>query len=296
MKMKHAVIIIAAFIEAVGVIAAAIIGAAWGKNNIEIIAPISGESIVINNAEVQNMATENEDFKIKLSECEQSIESLQRENDDLQKEKSELTSKLGVANGALDEVPSIEFQNLGLSIDGEEKNINQDKSSVYINGKQYYSKEFVDNLLPNDKVATVKDGMFYVGKIIRDKTNLVNMVAITSKDCEKWDSIIDTYGNTYSNALYFKHSGSNVIYNAERGFSNLKCIVAMKQGSNGNGYLQIETDDENVVYTSPQILNLTEPFEIDVPINQTSKIVIKCINGTNWCEIIVSNAVLYNQQ
>ena len=44
----------------------------------------------------------------------------------LQKDKDELISKLGVANGALDEVPSIEFQNLGLSIDGEEKNINQE--------------------------------------------------------------------------------------------------------------------------------------------------------------------------
>lgn len=296
MKMKHAVIIFAALIEAVGVIAAAIIGAAWGKNNIEIVTPISGESIVINNAEVQNMATENENIKIKVSEYEQSIENLQRENDNLQKEKDELISKLGVANGELNEVPSIEFQSLGLSIDGEDKNINKDKSSVFINGRQYFSKDIADKLLPNDKAVTITEEMIYVGKIIRDKTNLLNMVPIAGNGWEKWDSIIDTYGNTYSNVLYFRHSGNNVTFNAERGYSNLKCVIAMKEGCNGNGYLQIETDDENVVYISPEIINLTEPFEIDVPINQTSKIVIKCINGSSWCEIFVANAVLYNQK
>lgn len=248
MRMKHAVIIFAALIEVAGAIAAAIIGAAWGKNNIEIIAPISGESIVINNAEVQDMATENEDFKIKLSEYEQSIESLQKEKDDLQKDKDELISKLGVANGALDEVPSIEFQNLGLSIDGEEKNINQDKSSVYINGNQYYSKEFVDNLLPNDKVATVKDGMFYVGKIVKEKTNLLDMPIIENEYYSYfYDSMKDTYGNTYSKVLMFEYSNNFTTFNAGREYSYLKCTVAMKEQSKGNASLQIIVDD-NIIW------------------------------------------------
>lgn len=294
MKMKHAVIIIAALIEAVGVIAAAIIGAAWGKNNIEIVAPISGESIVINNAEVQSMATENEDFKIKISEYEQSIESLQIEKDNLQKEKDELTSKLGVANGELDAVPSIEFQNLGLSIDGEERNINQDKSSVYINGNQYYSKEFVDNLLPNDKVATVKDGMFYVGKIVKEKANLFDMPVIEKgNDSFFYDSIKDTYGNAYNKALLFGYNNKFTTFNAARGYSYFKCTVAMQEEYRGNGSLQIIADD-NIIYTSSEITNMTEPFEIDIPINQASKISIGTI-GNSTSRVFITNAVLYNQ-
>ena len=113
------------------------------------------------------------------------------------------------------EVPSIEFQNLGLSIDGEEKNINQDKSSVYINGNQYYSKEFVDNLLPNDKVATVKDGMFYVGKIVKEKTNLLDMPIIENEYYSYfYDSMKDTYGNTYSKVLMFEYSNNFTTFNA----------------------------------------------------------------------------------
>lgn len=55
----------------------------------------------------------------------------------------------------------------------------------------------------------------------------------------------------------------------------------MKESSGGKGYLQIETDDESYTYISPEINNMTDKIEIDIPINYTSTLTIKC--GDSRC-------------
>ena len=289
MKMKHAVVIIAALVELVGVIIAAIIGAAWGKSNVTVIVQLDGKNIVLNDEDIQKMASENEALLNQISNYEKQITNLENESKDL-------AVKLGVANEELNEIPAIEFQNCGLSINGDEININKDKSYVAINGRQYYSKEFVDNLLPDNMSVTIKDEMLYIGKIVKEKTNLIDVPVITSDSCLKYDSVVDTYGNIHTNAVYFASSG-NITFNAGRQYSNFKCTIAMKKESNGKGYLQIETDDGNIAYLSPEITNTTEPFEIDIPINQTSNFTIKCMkSGYSNCNILLLNTVLYNQE
>ena len=140
----------------------------------------------------------------------------------------------------------------------------------------------------------MKDGMFYVGKIVKEKTNLLDMPIIENEYYSYfYDSMKDTYGNTYSKVLMFEYSNNFTTFNAGREYSYLKCTVAMKEQSKGNASLQIIVDD-NIIYTSSEITNMTEPFEVDIPINQASKISIGTI-GNSTSRVFITNAVLYNQ-
>ncbi len=290
MKTKHMISIIVALIGVIGTISAAIIGVKWGKNNVNVIVELDGKNIVLKDSDVQELASENEDLKGLVSEYELKIEKLESE-------KTDIMAQLGNISGELNEVPSVEFHNLGLSIDGEEKTINRDKATVYINGVQYYSQDFVDNLLPSNMAITVKDDMLYIGKIVNEKANLFDMAVIEKAYYSYfYDSIKDTYGNIYGNALVFEYHDNFTTFNANREYSHFKCTVAMQHGYNGKGSLQIKADG-NIIYTSTEITNMTEPFEIDIPINQTSIISIGTI-GENYSgsRILITNAVLYNQE
>lgn len=288
MKKGNGVAIIAALIGVIGTISGSVIGVIWGKNNVNVIVQIDGKNIVLQDSDVQEMASENEELKRKISDYEAEIT-------DLKGQSEELATKLGNANGELEGIPSIEFVELGLSINGEEKLINREKASVYINGVQYYSQDFVNSLLPDNMSASVKDGTLYIGKIVKEKTNLFDRPVIhQSGSTYFYDSIKDTYGNAYGSALVFEYSDRFVSFNAGRNYSHFKCTVAMQERYNGQGELQIMTDD-NIIYTSPEIINMTEPFDIDIPINQASTISIGTI-GDSTSRIFISNAVLYNQE
>ena len=144
----------------------AIIGVMWGKENVSITVNIDGKSVTLKNDDIQEIANNNEELKNNASDYEKQINNLKETNENL-------LGKLGIANGKLDDVPTIQYQNCGLSIDGEEKIINTDKSSVLINGRRYYSKDFVDNLLPENKSAMEKDNILYIGKIVKEKIKLI---------------------------------------------------------------------------------------------------------------------------
>lgn len=76
---------------------------------------------------------------------------------------------------------------------------------------------------------------------------------------------------------------------------NFKCTIAMKKDCSGKGVIQIKADDE-IVYTSQEITNLTDPNEnkIDIPINHASKLTISCIGNYNSCNIFIADTILHN--
>ena len=141
----------------IGTITCAVIGVIWGKSNVNIIVQLDGKNVVLEDTDVQELASENEELRKQISDNEAQIENLKNESKDL-------LIKLGDANGELEEIPSIEFRELGLSIDGEEKAVNKEKASVFINGNQYYSKDFIDNLIPDNMSVTEKIICFILGK------------------------------------------------------------------------------------------------------------------------------------
>lgn len=284
------VAIIVALIGMIATIAAAIIGARWGKDNVTVIAQIDGKNVVLNDEDVKDMAKENEQLNNEISEYKKEIEDLKRQSEDL-------ASQLGSATGELSDVPTIEYRNFGLSIDGEEKAIDKDKSSVLINGRKYYSKDFVDNLLPSDKSATEKDDMLYIGKIVKEKSNLFDrqMIDMSGRDyLNIEDNVKDTYGNIHDKAVIFNYGDISITHNANREYAKLKCVLAVLDGKSGGGIIQIESE-QGVVYTSEEILSTTEPVEIDIPINYASSITIRQI-GEGWTYNIVTDAILYNEE
>lgn len=103
MKKGNAITIIAALIGAVGTIAGTVIGVIWGKNNMNVIVQIDGKNIVLQDSDVQDMASENEELKETISEYEIQIS-------DLEDESKNLMEKLGVVSGELDDAPAIEFK------------------------------------------------------------------------------------------------------------------------------------------------------------------------------------------
>ena len=273
--------IIVAIIGATATIAAAIIGVKWGKNNFEVKATIEGEAIILKKADIKEIANENEDLKNKLSDYESQIGDLKSESESLSKE--------------LEDAPVIEYKNCGLSIDGEEKTVDKDKSSVLINGNPYYSKEFVDNLLPSDKSAIQKNDMLYIGKIVKEKSNLFDMKVIrTSNSVGIEESSKDTYGNIYNKTAIFRGLDDGITFNTNREYSKLKCTLAVLDENSGGGIIQIESE-KKVLYTSKEITSTTEPFEIDISINNASQITIKQISG-GWTCNMIANAVVYNQE
>lgn len=289
MKMKYMVAIIVALIGVIGTISAAIIGVKWGRDNVNVIVQLDGKNIVLNDNDVQKLISENEELKNLTSDYKSQIEKLENKSNDL-------AIQLGSANGELDSIPVIEFQNLGLSINGEEKNINKEKSAVLINGVQYYSQEFVDNLLVDNVSIIIQDDMFYVGKIVKEKINLFKRPVVEMASSSAfYESIKDTYGNVYSNALLIRSNNGFTTFNAGREYAYLKCIVAMQDDYSGKGALQVRADGE-VIYTSEEMTNMTEPYEIEIPINQASLISIGTIGERDESRILISNAMLYNQE
>lgn len=283
------VTIIVAIIGLVGTITAAIIGAVWGKSNVTVVVPIDGKNIVLNDKDVKKMANDNEKLNNEISGYKDEIEKLKGQSE-------ELAEKLGAANGELSDVPAIEYRNFGLSIDGEEKQVNKHRSSVLINGRQYYSKDFVDSLLPSNQTAVEKDDMLYIGKVVKEKSNLFDRQLIDiESNINISENVKDTYGNIHNKAVVFQWGDKSITYNANREYSNLKCTLAVLDGESGGGVIQIESE-KGILYTSEEIFSTTEPVVIDIPINQASSITIKQIVGSYYTYNMVADAVLYNEE
>lgn len=303
MRSKHIVSIVIALIGAIATISAAIIGVKYGKERISITVQVDGENVTITNTdEVQELATEKEGLQnqvnaseIQIIELESQISELETQIAKLKNENQELSAELKSSADQLAQNPSVEFQSLGLSINGEEKIIEKAKASVKINGAQYYSQDFVNSLLPDSTFVSVNDGTFYVGKIIKEKESLFQRPII---DVDSFvfmhDNILDTYGNIHSKAIYFSYNDHYIVFNTGMEYSRLKCTLSMRAKCRSTGYIQIEADD-NVVYTSEEITCQTKPFEIDIPINMASKLTIRSI-GRSASDILVSDCILYNEE
>lgn len=289
MKTKHKITLVCTILEVAGVIVGAIIGGVLERKNPSFTLNHYGETIILKKEDIQNMAFENEELTKEITDYEKKVTNLENES-------KELAIKLGAANGQLDDVPTIQYQNCGLSIDGEEKIINTDKSLVLINGRRYYSKDFVDNLLPDNKSAIEKDNMLYIGKIVKEKSNLFDrqMIDKTSNDTKIKTNVKDTYGNIHNKAVIFEYKKDSITFNANKEYSKMKCILTVLDGEKGGGIIQIESE-QGILYTSEEITSTTEPVEIDISINQASRITIKQLSDV-WSYNMVTDAILYNEE
>lgn len=143
--------------------------------------------------------------------------------------------------------------------------------------------------------TNIREDMIYIGKVIKEKQNLFDMPLVDkSNDVYNEKDLKDTYGNIYKKSVYFVFGDREITFNAGKQYSNLKCIIAVAQNCKGGGILQIESE-QGILYISKEILSTTEPYEIDIPINQASRITIKHI-GNGRAGAMVADAVLYNEE
>lgn len=158
----------------------------------------------------------------------------------------------------------------------------------------FNSKDFVDNLLPSNKEAIEKDGMLYVCKVVKEKSNLLDRQLIDiGDDTDILENEKDMYGNIHEKSIMLRYSG-NVTYNANREFSKLKLILTVQDGYSGGGIIQIESK-QGGLYTLEEILSTTEPVAVDIPINNASSITIRQISGV-ITHNMVTDAILYNEE
>lgn len=291
MKKATKATYIVGIVGAIATIVASIIGLNGGKS-------IEQKNI---QQQVNNILGDNSNVTINdISEIVLDYENLKEENESFKKQNIEYFNNIEMQKEEINElknqakeIPIFEFQNLKFFVDGREKNIDAYKSAVTIDGKTYYSKDFITSLLEEDQSISTKDGTLFVGKVISEKTNLFQQWIVDSVVVEQKDNTTDTYGNKYTNAMLLRGDNAYIIYNMDRKYSNLKFDLAVNENSNGYGIIIIKADD-NIVYTSQELMITTEPIKnIDIPINNCSLLTIE-LDGSYDSRCIISEAIAYN--
>lgn len=278
----------------VAAIVAATLGKNWGEKNavqqlFSQVTTVNGDNntVTINSvdefvAQYNKLLNENETLKAQNSQYFSDYTEQKNMNEDLESQ--------------LSKHPVISYKNMGLSIEGNIIPINMVESSVIINNRTYYSDEFINSLINPNSNITIQDDIMFIGKIIKEKSYLSNEWILDSSYVKEGDNATDTYGNTYSDALIFWHGDGRIIYSLNNQYSSFKCNISIKNNANMGmeGIFTIKADDV-VIYTSPTLIKTTEPYDIDIPINNCSLLSIEYDTvGQYEFDCIISNAIVYN--
>ena len=312
--------IIVAIIGALATIIAAFIGLFnWGKdvgqrNTKTQIKEVMGDAINVigdgNDITINDIGTLAQNY----IQLQSDYKSLNQQKDSLVEQSTQYFNDLNEANSRIKELqsqsdkeidalkqqindmPVVSFLNLGLCVDGDDKVVNATNSVAMINGKEYWNKELVQYLIEENKSVIIQDSNIYIGKVITEKANLLDQYTMDRKNFGLYDTAKDSFGNTYSNVLIGNGNYNEYrMYNVNREFSYLKFKIAAGSDyhSSSKAIITILADDE-VIYTSDEIFQTTEPFEVDdLPINNCLRLKIK-VSGNSLSCVIVSDAVLYN--
>ncbi len=226
---------------------------------------------------------------------------LQSQNQSLLEQNSKYFSDLSEANYQINalqsktnELPEIRFNDLSLLIDVQDIPINKNNSMVSIDGRDYFSREIVESLIPDGQNFTIKDNTLFIGKVIAEKANLFDQWVTDSFSCDYEDAINDSLGNTCTKALVLWMRGGNVTYNLSKNYSYLKFkLSSFNEGDKKiSGIITIKAD-EDIIYTSPTINIYTETIDVDIPINNCSTLTITG-TGKDFFRCIISEAIVYN--
>lgn len=295
--------IVETLIGAGATIAVAIIGVFAGKNieqtklEKQFNAAIgNGVNIVGNENEITVNDIEN--FMSNYQDVLKQKESLLAQNAKYFDDLIDANDKIEELEVKMNKVPSLNYYNLGLSINAQDISINKNNSMIIIDGREYFSKEITEKLLSENQNMTIKDDTLFIGKVVADKANLTEKWVVDSNRCEMVDSIKDSYGNIHTNALSFYASSGNIIYNLNSEYSNFKFTIATSETRDieGNVNVTIKADDE--IIFSEDIDKKIEEISCDIPLNNCNILTIQCKDSRRNtyynCNSIISNAILYN--
>lgn len=207
---------------------------------------------------------------------------------------SEANYQINTLQSKTDNIPEINFSNLGLSIDAQDIPINKNNSMVSIDGRDYFSREIVEKLISNEQNFIVKNDTLFIGKIIAEKAYLLDQWVTDSFSCDYEEAINDSLGNTCTKALVLWMRSGNITYNLNKKYGHLKFKLSSynERDKNISGIITIKADEE-IIYTSPTINIYTEIIDVDIPINNCNTLTI---TGTtkDFFRCIISDAIVYN--
>lgn len=298
--------IIASCICAVATIVAAIIGINVGK---------STEQKVIQNelnetfGDVVNVIGDDNNVAINdIKDLIEDYQNMQVQNKSLLDQNTkyfndftDLNQKLEELQKQIDNIPSLEYQNLSLCIDAENIPVNKNNSMVIIDGKEYFSREIAENLLSNNRDIIIKDETMFIGYVVADKANLLDQFINQSQKVESFTSAVDSYGNNRVNGLYFnpdsKYSDSYIVYSLKQKYSYMDFWVSVPENTDpdSNGELIITLDNNKTIYTSENIDLSTKPFKIEkLPINNCDLVEIWLDRNDCGPRCLITDAIVYN--
>ena len=146
-----------------------------------------GNTVVIN--DVQDLT--NEYLRLKSNN-----ETAEAERDQYFKDYTDALEENEAIKAQLEDAPIIELKNLGLTIDGNEIKINEQNSYAMINGREYFSKDFLNNIIALDTTTmSIQNDVLYLGKITTDNENLLNQRIVDFSSYKVANSVTDSYGN-----------------------------------------------------------------------------------------------------
>lgn len=300
MKEKNRVKIIIGILSVTASLASFYGGSSFGKNRGQEQQNKYVQSQVANVAGDNNTVTINnvDDLVNQYNKLLSENETLKAQNEQYF---TDYTSQKDVNNtltAQLEDSPTIEFRNLGLCIDGTNIPISSDRSEVVVNGREYVTKDFIDPLLEDNRSVTIKDNILYIGKIISDPSDLSKQWIVDSNRVSLNESCTDSYGNTYSDAIYIQngvYEKAHIYFNLDGNYQFLKFGYAPSKNANlgDTGKIVIKADN-NTIYTSEQIAKtISSQNVVDIPINNCSLLSIE-YDKANSVPCIIFDATVYN--
>lgn len=191
-KNKTAIVIavIGVFATAGGSICAAILGNNYGQNHQEKyiesqMANVNGNNNTVTINSVSDLVDE-------YNKLDSENETLKAQNTSYFNDLSDASSRLEEIETQMDNTPIFNYDNVALSIDGENIPINTNNSMVTIDGRDYVSREIMEKLIPDNQSVTIKDDTIYVGQVIADKAYLFDQWVMDSYDYSIADSVTDS--------------------------------------------------------------------------------------------------------
>lgn len=301
----------------VATIAAAIIGVGFGKDSEQKliqseINEVMGNAVNIigdnNEVTMNNLKDLVEDYQKTKKENESLIaqntkyfEDLTEANNTIKDYENNANQQLKELQKQIDDMPSLEYQDLSLCIDVEDIPINRNNSMIIIDGREYFSKEITEKLLPDDSKITIKDKTIYIGKVVADRVSLFDQYENECYKVFSFSNEMDSYGNKRSNGLYFNYennySDSYIRYSLKQQYAYMDFWVSIPENTNSrySGKIVITTNNNDTIYTSDNLNLLTKPFKVEgLQLNNCDLLEIWLSNNNGQLRCLITDAVVYN--
>lgn len=273
----------AAIITGICTIVAGAIGGAYVQNSYinSQIANVKGNNNTVNINNVDDLINRYKELELQNSANLQNYDKVSKENEELKKQQTNS--------------PVTQLKNLGLFVNGEEINVNKNNSYAIINGTDYFSKDFLLQLIDKNSSINIKDDNLYIGRIVAETASLFEQRVISNSGAKSEENVTDAYGNVHAKVVKFD-SNAQVIFNLNQQYTFLKFKVAIHENSNINreGIITISADGK-LVYTTPKLekVSTKELITPEININNCSTLEIKCASDYD-CIPLIYDATIYN--